>query len=147
MSDNATLQTSRTLPFPPESVYGAFASADLLASWWGPAGFTNEFEVFEFREGGRWRFVMVGPDGHRYQNESVFMALDPGVRVVIRHVCEPLFTLTVDLERVGDGTRVAWRQRFADAAVAQAVQRLVGPANEQNLDRLTLTLAQAAGRA
>jgi hypothetical protein len=36
---------------------------------------------------------------------------------------------------------VSWEQVFADAATAQAVKRIVGPANEQNLDRMTRVLA------
>lgn len=140
-ADDRTLSTSRTLPFTPDAVYGAFAAPEVLASWWGPDGFTNTFNVFEFEVGGRWKFVMHGPDGKDYANESVFTALEPGRRVVIRHDCAPYFTLTVRLTPVADGTHLTWDQVFDDAATARAVQQIVGPANEQNLDRLTKALA------
>jgi uncharacterized protein YndB with AHSA1/START domain len=140
-AEDRALSTSRTLPFPAIAVYGAFASPDLLAAWWGPDGFTNTFEVFEFKVGGKWRFVMHGPDGKDYQNESVFAELEPGSKVVIEHVCAPWFTLTVSMAPVAGGTRVSWEQVFADAETAQAVKRIVGPANEQNLDRMTRVLA------
>ena len=140
-ADDRTLSTSRTLPFTPDAVYGAFAAPEVLASWWGPDGFTNTFDVFEFEVGGRWKFVMHGPDGKDYANESVFTALEPGRRVVIRHDCAPYFTLTVRLIPVADGTHLTWDQVFDDAATARAVQQIVGPANEQNLDRLTKALA------
>jgi uncharacterized protein YndB with AHSA1/START domain len=48
MTEDRTLRTSRTLPFSPKEIYGAFASADLLALWWGPEGFLNTFEIFDF---------------------------------------------------------------------------------------------------
>ncbi len=140
MSHDTTFQTERTLPFSPQAVYNAFASADVLAAWWGPEGFTNEFETFEFQVGGRWSFVMVGPDGARYSNQSVFTELKPASRVVIRHDCEPFFTLSVDLKATQDGTHLLWQQVFDDAQIAQAVKAIVEPANEQNLDRLTRTL-------
>lgn len=124
-------------------VYGAFASPDLLALWWGPDGFTNTFEVFEFKVGGKWKFVMHGPDGKNYPNESVFAQLEPGSKVVIEHVCAPYFTLTVKLAPVSGGAQVSWEQVFADANTAQAVKRIVGPANEQNLDRMTQVLTNA----
>lgn len=138
--EDRTIRTSRTLPFSPMAVYGAFASPDHLALWWGPDGFTNTFEVFEFKVGGKWKFVMHGPDGKNYPNESVFAQLESGSKVVIEHVCAPYFTLTVNLTPVAGGTLVRWEQVFADAKTAQAVKPIVGPANEQNLDRMTQVL-------
>ncbi len=142
-TDDATFRTARVVPVAPEAVYRAFAQPDLLARWWGPAGFTNTFEVFEFRVGGRWTFVMHGPDGQDHPNRNVFLDLQPARRVVIRHDCLPYFTLAVDLEPVDGGTRVSWAQAFDDARTAVAVRPVVEPANEQNLDRLTRVLARA----
>ena len=138
---NRTMRTSRILPFSPKAIYGAFASPDLLAAWWGPDGFTNTFEVFEFKAGGQWKFVMHGPDGKSYPNDSVFAQLEQDRKVVIEHVCAPYFTLTVQLVPVPGGTKLIWEQVFADARTAQAVKQIVGPANEQNIDRMTQVLA------
>ncbi|MFO1491896.1 MAG: SRPBCC domain-containing protein [Kiritimatiellia bacterium] len=134
--DDRIFRTSRTLPFAPDAVYAAFQSPALLAAWWGPEGFTNTFEVFEFKAGGRWTFVMHGPDGKDYPNQSLFDALEPGRKVVIRHDCAPYFTLTIRLVNAAGGTNLNWEQAFDDAATAQAVKHVVVPANEQNLDRL-----------
>lgn len=142
MANDRTFRTERTLPFSPQAVYHAVASADVLATWWGPEGFTNEFEKFEFTAGGHWVFVMVGPDGTRYPNRNIFTELSPASRVVIRHDGEPFFTLTLQLTGVDDGTHVSWEQVFDDVGVAQAVKAIVVPANEQNLDRLTQALAR-----
>jgi len=142
MNNDATFRTERALPFSPQAVYNAFASSAVLATWWGPEGFTNEFQTFEFQVGGRWTFVMVGPDGARYPNQNVFAELEPDSRVVIRHDGEPFFTLTVQLTAVSGGTHLQWQQVFDDAHIAQAVKAMVEPANEQNLDRLTVALTQ-----
>jgi uncharacterized protein YndB with AHSA1/START domain len=136
MNHDATFRTERTLRFSPQAVYNAFASAEVLATWWGPDGFTNEFENFEFQVGGRWTFVMIGPDGARYPNQCVFTELESESRVVIRHDCEPFFTLSVQLTAINGGTHLQWLQVFDDANIAQAVKAIVEPANEQNLDRL-----------
>lgn len=140
MNHDTTFRTERTLPFSPQAVYNAFASAEVFASWWGPEGFTNEFETFEFKVGGRWTFVMVGPDGARYANRSVFTELEPASRVVIRHDCEPFFTLSVQLTVVKGCTHLQWVQVFDDAHIAETVKAIVEPANEQNLDRLIRVL-------
>ena len=145
MDTDRTLHTTRLLPFAADVIYAAFETPDHLAAWWGPAGFTNTFEVFEFRPGGRWEFVMHGPDGSHYPNRSEFQVLEPAARVVIRHVNAPQFTLTVQLQPAQGGTRVDWTQTFDDPEVARAVRAICEPANEQNLDRLEALLTQAAG--
>jgi uncharacterized protein YndB with AHSA1/START domain len=145
MTEDKTLRTSRTLPYTPKQIYDAFASADLLALWWGPEGFSNTFENFEFTVGGRWKFVMHGPDGNNYLNESIFVALVPDAKIVIQHTCTPHFTLTVELTPVNEGTHLTWEQVFEDAKTAQAVKQRVGSANEQNIDRLANVLGEVAG--
>jgi uncharacterized protein YndB with AHSA1/START domain len=145
MTAGNTFRTSRVLPHGPAAVFAAFAEPGMLAAWWGPNGFTNEFEVVEFRPGGRWKFVMIGPDGARHPNESVFGEIEEPSRVVIRHMSAPQFTLTVDLTKVPGGTRIDWTQVFENAAVAAALKHIVEPANEQNLDRLGAVLARREG--
>lgn len=140
MQHNKMVGTERMLPFSPEAVFAAFACGPVLATWWGPVGFTNTFHTFDFTVNGRWLFTMHGPDGKRYENASFFAALEPARRIVIRHECHPLFTLTVGLRAVDGGTHLTWEQAFDDADTARAVSAVVGPANEQNLDRLTLAL-------
>ena len=147
MTEDRTLRTSRTLPYAPNEIYAAFSSADLLALWWGPEGFSNTFEVFEFTAGGRWKFVMHGPDGNNYLNESFFVTLEPNAKIVIQHACPPHFTLTVELTAVSDGTHLTWEQVFEDAQTAKAVKQRVGSANEQNIDRLAHLLSKAASAA
>jgi uncharacterized protein YndB with AHSA1/START domain len=143
MTEDRTLSTSRIVPFSPKQVFEAFASADLLSAWWGPEGFSSTFETFDFTEGGRWVFVMHGPDGSNYQNDSYFETIVPDTKIVIRHDCPPHFTLTVELTPNEDGTQLTWDQVFDDAQTAQAVKQRVGSANDQNIDRLERVLSTA----
>jgi len=137
-------RTQRTLPHPPEAVFRAFAEPERLARWWGPKGFTNTFEQFEFRPGGQWRFVMHGPDGTHYANESRFREVQAPSLIVIEHVAPPPFVLTVTLSARGDQTVLEWAQAFADAALGERLRHIVEPANEQNLDRLAAVLDDAS---
>lgn len=63
----------------------------------GPKDFTNTFEIFDFRVGGTWRFVMHGPDGSNDSNGCVFVELQAEKKLVIQHVSQPHFTLSVSL--------------------------------------------------
>mgnify|MGYP001432402527 CR=1 FL=1 len=127
----STFNTSRRLPFPPEAIFNAFADAHQLAQWWGPNGFRNTFDIFEFKPGGQWTFVMHGPDGAQYPNQSQFVEINRPRRIVIQHVNAPRFVLTVELQASATGTELTWCQVFEDAAVAAAVRHVVEPANEQ----------------
>ena len=143
-STPVVFRTTRVLSHSPAAVYAAFADAACLAQWWGPLGFSNTFQLFEFRPGGRWEFVMHGPDGGHYANASVFRHLEAATRLVIEHVSPPHFTLTVTLAPQPSGTILSWEQAFADPDVAARVEAIVVPANEQNLDRLAAVLARTA---
>lgn len=75
----------------------------------GAEGFSNRFDVFEFHPGGSWIFDMIGPDGKIYPNESRFTAIEAERRVVIQHLCQPHFQLTIGLEPTDGGTqRCRW---------------------------------------
>jgi uncharacterized protein YndB with AHSA1/START domain len=133
--------TQREFAASPEEVFAAFEQGTLLARWWGPDGFTNTFEIFEFRPGGTWKCVMHGPDGTDYANESKFLEISRPDKIVIRHLSEPRFTLTAKIVKSESGSMVEWLQEFDSEEVAQAVAHIVKPANEQNLDRLAAVLA------
>lgn len=137
----AALRTERVLPASPREVFAAFEQPDRLARWWGPNGFTNTFERFEFWPGGRWVFAMHGPNGASYPNESVFREIRPDSRIVIEHVVKPWYRLTVTLAARDGRTHLAWVQEFESPEVAARMRPLSESANEQNLDRLEALLA------
>jgi uncharacterized protein YndB with AHSA1/START domain len=141
LENDRAIVSTRVIPFQRDEVFRALAEPQRLARWWGPAGFRNTFETFDFRPGGEWQFVMHGPDGQDYANHSVFEEIAAPQRVVVRHDCAPLFTLTITLEEAEGGTRLAWEQLFDDARVRDQVAPICLPANEQNFDRLEAELA------
>lgn len=141
-SSERELVTSRVIRASPERLFQALADPGQLARWWGPKGFTNTFQEFDFRPGGRWRFVMHGPDGKDYANESVLVEIAAPERVVLRHVSAPRFDLTLTFAREGDRTAVGWRQAFETAEECRRIAKYAVQANEQNLDRLTAVVLE-----
>lgn len=140
---DATVRNERVLSASPRQIFAAFQQPDRLAQWWGPDGFTNTFEQFEFEPGGRWVFVMHGPDGANYRNENFFRKIEPENKIVIEHVLNPHFLLTVTLTARGDQTQLVWAQEFESPEVAAQVRARCGTANEQVLNRLESVLASA----
>ena len=145
-SDATVFRSQRILTHAPRQVFEAFERPELLARWWGPSGFTNTFEIFEFRCGGRWKLTMHGPNGSKHPNESVFLELTPASALVIQHVSPPRYVLAVTLtaHEGGRATVVGWTQTFEDRDLAARLRPVVEPANEQNLDRLQALLREEA---
>jgi len=137
--------TSREIPATVEQVFAAICDPERLARWWGPAGFTNTFSVCEFKKGGRWSFTMHGPDGKNYPNENVFAEIELPKKVVVQHASEPKFRLTIGLAPSAAGTVVSWSQAFESPEVASRIERIVVPANEQNLERLSVEVLRNPG--
>lgn len=132
----SVFRTSREFAAPPESVFAAIEDPARLARWWGPQGFANTFQTFEFREGGAWVFTMHGPDGTDYPNQSEFLEIVAPTRVRIRHLNLPHFDLSITLQPSATGTRLSWEGVFEDTAFAEKARQFLETANEQNLDRL-----------
>ena len=133
--------STRVLPASPASIVGAFRDPALLASWWGPKGFTNTIHEFDFRPGGTWRLDMHGPDGRDYPNHWEFLEI--GIdRLVMRHI-DPNhgFLLTVTLAAEPGGTEVTWHMLFDDAGDCQRSKAFVPQCNEELFDRLESVLA------
>lgn len=133
----------RRIDATPAQVFAAIADAQRLARWWGPAGFSSRVAVCDFRPGGEWRLTLVGPDGSEYPNHNRFAEIDVPSRVLIEHLDgEHHFLLEIRLEARGNATQVHWCQTFDSAAHRDRMAPFVGPANEQNLDRLAAEVAR-----
>jgi uncharacterized protein YndB with AHSA1/START domain len=136
-----TFTNSKFLRATPQQVFAAISAGERLARWWGPAGFTNTFQVFEFKPGGTWNLVMHGPDGKSYPNENRFGAIEPHKTVVVEHPSPPNYRLVISLTPADGGTTVTWAQTFEDADLARRMEPIVVPANAQNLERLAAEVA------
>ena len=118
----------RELPFARDLVWKALTVPEHQNRWWGPDGFRNEDVIMDFRVGGAWTFVMVGPDGTRYPNHAVFKEITPPSKLVFDHGDgkKVWFESTVLLEDTGRGTRITLRQLFPDQAFRDEVVRKFG---------------------
>lgn len=148
MSPNATSVAedrqvigSRTFDAPRELVFAAWSSAEHLAQWWGPNGFTLTTSQFDFRVGGVWEFVMHGPDGRNYNNRIVYTAIEAPSRIEYSHT--KLFDAVATFEEHDGKTTVTMCMTFADAETRDRVvkQNNAIEGLHQTLGRLAERLA------
>lgn len=130
----------RKIATSPREVFAAFENQALLAQWYGPEGFTTTTQSFQFKPGGKWVFVMHGPQGADYPNEMIFQEITPPQKIVLRHSIPPFFTATVLIEDDEEGALVTFHQEFDSEEVALKMAHIVQPANEQVLNKLQALL-------
>jgi uncharacterized protein YndB with AHSA1/START domain len=146
---------SRVLNAPRDLVWRAWTEPQHVANWWGPRGFTTRTEKMDFRPGGAWQHVMVGPDGARYPNKSIFKEIVPQERIVFSHGGGreegpgATFIATWTLEVVDAGrTRLTGRLTFPSADARDFVAREFGAVEggQQTLERLSEYLPGLQGK-
>ncbi|HXU33050.1 MAG TPA: SRPBCC family protein [Thermoanaerobaculia bacterium] len=144
-SSKFEIVSAREFSAPRERVFELFSNPDHLMHWWGPNGFTNAFSEFDLRPGGRWRFVMHGPDGAEYPMEKEFVEVVSPERVVLDHL-GPMhrFRMTMTFADLAGRTGLIWRMLFEDAEEAACIEGFLHAANEENFDRLEDYLAKLA---
>ncbi len=124
-------------------VFSAFSNPNHLKNWWGPAGFTNTFNEFDFKVGGFWRFVMHGPDKGNYVNECEFTQIEEPSLIAWKRHSKPLFQVLFLFEEVADNqTRIIFKMFFETAEECNKLKPYVVDKNEENFDKLEIELAK-----
>lgn len=124
-------------------VFQAWADPDHLKNWWGPAGFTNTFHEFDFRVGGKWSFIMHGPDKGNYVNECEFIKIEVPSLIAWNRYSKPLFQVVATFEEVSSNqTKVIFKMLFNTAEECRKIKPFVVDKNEENFDRLEIELTK-----
>jgi uncharacterized protein YndB with AHSA1/START domain len=137
------IATTRIVNFPVELVFEAWSKPEHLKTWWGPAGFTNTFNEFNFVVGGRWDFIMHGPDKGNYHNECEFTRIEKPGHIEWERHSKPLFKVLAIFEPVNDDkTRIIFKQIFDTVEACEKIRRHTVGKNDENFDRLEMELSK-----
>ena len=150
--DSRTLTITRTLNAPRALVWKMFSDPYHLAQWWGPEGYTNRVEKLDFRTGGSWLHVMIGPDGRELPTDNVILEVTEPERIVYRNAPAdpkifgdnppPGFTKALTFEEVEGGTRLTLVCTFDKPEHKGAViRRGFSLGTNQSFDKLEAHLA------
>lgn len=128
--------TTRTFNAPKEVLFSAWSNPNHLKNWWGPNGFSNTFTEFDFREGGKWDFIMHGPDKGNYHNQVEFVKIDAPDLIAWKRHSKPLFNVLFTFESTGATTKVVFKMIFDTPEECAKLKPYVVDKNEENFDRL-----------
>jgi len=107
-SDKEILLT-RVFDAPPRMVYKVMTEPEFVRRWWCCMdGATMPVCEIDLRVGGKWRFVMRGPDGNDIGFHGEYREIAPAERVVNTEIFEPYpdspTLVTTTLQAQGDKT-------------------------------------------
>jgi uncharacterized protein YndB with AHSA1/START domain len=143
---------TRLIDAPVARVWRAWADNAEIVKWWGPHGFSDETTSREFKEGGIWKHVMIGPDGARYLNTAKYVEIVPEKKIVVKNGGGKEFdekgvgfVATITFKAVGDKTELTMRSEFLTPEMKkQAVEQFRAvEGGQQTLSRLD---AQVSGK-
>ncbi len=64
--ENKTINVKREFNAELPLVWAAYTKPELLDQWWAPLPYKNETKTMDFREGGKWHYSMLSPEGQRH---------------------------------------------------------------------------------
>ncbi|MBI2385881.1 MAG: SRPBCC domain-containing protein [Elusimicrobia bacterium] len=141
---------TRLIDAPVPRVWRAWADNDEIVKWWGPHGFSDETRSREFKEGGIWKHVMIGPDGVKYLNTAKYVEIVPEKKIVVKNGGGKEFdekgvgfVSTITFKAVGDKTELTMRLECMTAAMKKrAVEEFRAiEGGQQTLSRLDAHVA------
>ena len=77
MTANRTMTIERLIHATPEQIWRAWTDPAILPQWFGPAGYSCRTKDINLRNGGLWRFDMIGPDGTIWANRHHALTYAP----------------------------------------------------------------------
>ena len=119
---------TRLIDAPVARVWRAWTDNAEIVKWWGPHGFSDETTSREFKEGGIWKHVMIGPDGARYLNTAKYVEIVPEKKIVVKNGGGKEFdekgvgfVSTITFKAVGSKTELTMRLELITAAMKKRV--------------------------
>lgn len=133
--------STRIFDFSRELVFRAWSEPEHLKNWWGPTGFTNTFYEFDFRVGGKWSFIMHGPEKGNYPNECEFLKIEYPSLIAWNRISKPHFQVLATFDEVSDRkTKIIFKMLFNTADECGKLKPFVVDKNEENFDKLEVEL-------
>ena len=71
------INVERSFDAPVDIVWEAWTVPAITDQWWAPKPWRAETRSQDFREGGRWIYCMVGPEGERHWSLFEYKTIDP----------------------------------------------------------------------
>jgi uncharacterized protein YndB with AHSA1/START domain len=122
-ASTGTVRFHRVLTAPPERIYRAFLTADAMAKWLPPHGFTGHVHQMDAKVGGKYRMTFTNfSSGNGHSFGGTYLELVPGERLRYTASFDDAnlpgeMTTTVTLKKVSVGTEISIVQEGIPAMI------------------------------
>lgn len=124
--DNKTLTIECTFDAPRKLVWDTWTQPKHIAEWWG-RGMAVQIEEHDFSVGGKWKFVMLMPDGSQFISEGVYSEIIELQKIVSTAEFRPMtegVIFTALFEDAGDKTKFTFNVLHPTEEYKQQQERM-----------------------
>ncbi len=119
MMQDRQITITRLIPASAAKIWQCWTDPQVLPRWFGPMGYTCITKEIDLRQGGLWRFDMIGPDGKVWPNRHRFTLSVPEKRLEFQmdaddDDAQPI-TVVMVLDPEAGGTRITQTMTFPTA--------------------------------
>lgn len=68
--ENKKMYITREFEAPVEKVWRCWTEPELLDQWWAPEPYKTVTVKMDFRDGGRWLYYMISPEGNKHYGKA-----------------------------------------------------------------------------
>ena len=73
---NNTINIKREFAADRNTVWDCYTKSEILDQWWMPMPWKSRTKSMDFREGGKWHYAAVGPNGEEHWSITSYMKID-----------------------------------------------------------------------
>jgi uncharacterized protein YndB with AHSA1/START domain len=146
MPSERELVITRVFDAPPKLVWEAMTNPEHVRQWYGLRSMTMSVCEIDLRPGGRWRYVMTGPDGGEFAFSGEYREIVPPERLVSTEGYEAMpghdYLVTVTFQDQDGKTAMTSHLLYQNGADRDGhLQSGMEPGMQETFDRLNEHLA------
>jgi len=121
-----TIDIKREFAADRSTVWDCYTKSEILDQWWMPHPWKSRTKVMDFREGGRWHYAAVGPNGEEHWAIASYVKIEPQKLFIAKDAfgdadgninpALPQSTWTMNFSDRGENTLVHGIMQFTDLA-------------------------------
>lgn len=78
VKENNTIVIKREFAADIKTVWDTWTKTEFLDKWWAPKPYKVETQMMDFREGGKWFYAMVSPEGEKHWCNFNYLGIADG---------------------------------------------------------------------